>query len=255
MSQVRSVTYVSGLDTGQFGAARGIRTPDPVITNDVLYRLSYCGGPCSSRAQRDGPKTRAHLISGTAPIGKKKGRHLGHDPEKHALGAMTRWMGTGFPKDHAPNNWVRPVSRPSGTGIPASRRLAPSACRFARRIHRSAPRHRSRDRPARAESGSRPAPALLPAWRDPGGNGTTAPGPRLAVRAAAMTAGAPLALMGPAGTGPGAAWPAGERALAKRPVRPPVPPWRPAANCPARRAPDSPRRGAGPAAPARARRA
>ena len=26
------------------GAARGIRTPDPIITNDVLYRLSYCGG-------------------------------------------------------------------------------------------------------------------------------------------------------------------------------------------------------------------
>jgi hypothetical protein len=26
------------------GAARGIRTPDPVITNDVLYQLSYCGG-------------------------------------------------------------------------------------------------------------------------------------------------------------------------------------------------------------------
>ena len=26
-----------------FGAARGIRTPDPIITNDVLYRLSYCG--------------------------------------------------------------------------------------------------------------------------------------------------------------------------------------------------------------------
>jgi hypothetical protein len=25
------------------GAARGIRTPDPIITNDVLYRLSYCG--------------------------------------------------------------------------------------------------------------------------------------------------------------------------------------------------------------------
>jgi hypothetical protein len=25
------------------GAARGIRTPDPVITNDVLYQLSYCG--------------------------------------------------------------------------------------------------------------------------------------------------------------------------------------------------------------------
>ena len=27
------------------GAARGIRTPDPVITNDVLYQLSYCGEP------------------------------------------------------------------------------------------------------------------------------------------------------------------------------------------------------------------
>jgi hypothetical protein len=25
------------------GAARGIRTPDPIITNDVLYQLSYCG--------------------------------------------------------------------------------------------------------------------------------------------------------------------------------------------------------------------
>ena len=27
------------------GAARGIRTPDPIITNDVLYQLSYCGIP------------------------------------------------------------------------------------------------------------------------------------------------------------------------------------------------------------------
>jgi hypothetical protein len=27
----------------EFGAARGIRTPDPIITNDVLYQLSYCG--------------------------------------------------------------------------------------------------------------------------------------------------------------------------------------------------------------------
>ena len=72
MSQVRSVTYVSGPDICDAGAARGIRTPDPVITNDVLYRLSYCGGPSSSRPG-DSLKTRAHLISGTAPIGKKKG--------------------------------------------------------------------------------------------------------------------------------------------------------------------------------------
>src|SRR5690348_2787740 len=33
---------LSGLEDG---AARGTRTPDPVITNDVLYQLSYCGGP------------------------------------------------------------------------------------------------------------------------------------------------------------------------------------------------------------------
>jgi hypothetical protein len=36
------------------GAARGTRTPDPVITNDVLYQLSYCGGP-SKIAFRTGP--------------------------------------------------------------------------------------------------------------------------------------------------------------------------------------------------------
>jgi hypothetical protein len=44
-------TAISGKNSIQFlhyvldfaGAARGIRTPDPIITNDVLYRLSYCG--------------------------------------------------------------------------------------------------------------------------------------------------------------------------------------------------------------------
>src|SRR6185437_6109334 len=36
---------VSGPDHSENGAARGIRTPDPVITNDVLYQLSYCGEP------------------------------------------------------------------------------------------------------------------------------------------------------------------------------------------------------------------
>ena len=29
------------------GAANRTRTCDPVITNDVLYQLSYCGGPCA----------------------------------------------------------------------------------------------------------------------------------------------------------------------------------------------------------------
>jgi hypothetical protein len=35
----------TGVDDGErgSGAARGIRTPDPRITNAMLYRLSYCG--------------------------------------------------------------------------------------------------------------------------------------------------------------------------------------------------------------------
>jgi hypothetical protein len=37
------------------GAARGIRTPDPVITNDVLYQLSYCGGT-RTRSDRYGDR-------------------------------------------------------------------------------------------------------------------------------------------------------------------------------------------------------
>ena len=37
------------LDILNVGAARGIRTPDPVITNDVLYQLSYCGEPARAR--------------------------------------------------------------------------------------------------------------------------------------------------------------------------------------------------------------
>ena len=32
------------------GAAREIRTPDPIITNDVLYQLSYCGPVEQGRA-------------------------------------------------------------------------------------------------------------------------------------------------------------------------------------------------------------
>ena len=33
---------------GGSGAARGNRTPDPIITNDVLYHLSYCGNAPST---------------------------------------------------------------------------------------------------------------------------------------------------------------------------------------------------------------
>ena len=43
--EISGLTWISPDGFGlPDGAARGIRTPDPIITNDVLYRLSYCGG-------------------------------------------------------------------------------------------------------------------------------------------------------------------------------------------------------------------
>jgi hypothetical protein len=51
------------------GAANRIRTCDPVITNDVLYQLSYCGEPCD--ACENAPDKRPHLISATAGFCKK----------------------------------------------------------------------------------------------------------------------------------------------------------------------------------------
>ncbi len=43
MSWVRSVTHVSGPDNGKDGAPGRTRTADPLITNQVLYQLSYKG--------------------------------------------------------------------------------------------------------------------------------------------------------------------------------------------------------------------
>src|SRR5690348_11458421 len=68
------VTYVLGtfchpcVRVGQVtdGAARGIRTPDPIITNDVLYRLSYCGISRRLAARNPtGRRTRAHIAAAT----------------------------------------------------------------------------------------------------------------------------------------------------------------------------------------------
>ena len=39
----RSVNQIISYLFDFAGAARGIRTPDPLITNEVLYQLSYCG--------------------------------------------------------------------------------------------------------------------------------------------------------------------------------------------------------------------
>ena len=42
--------YWQKISGPKFGAAREIRTPDPIITNDVLYQLSYCGPADQRRA-------------------------------------------------------------------------------------------------------------------------------------------------------------------------------------------------------------
>ena len=49
--EVFSEMLRSGLSDEKAGAANRTRTCDPVITNDVLYQLSYCGGPtCCAQA-------------------------------------------------------------------------------------------------------------------------------------------------------------------------------------------------------------
>ena len=45
MSPVQTVTYVSGMDPGDFGAGEGIRTLDPHVGNVMLYQLSYSRAP------------------------------------------------------------------------------------------------------------------------------------------------------------------------------------------------------------------
>ena len=49
---------VAASSTPKAGAARGTRTPDPVITNDVLYQLSYCGGPSKKRVPHGAERVR-----------------------------------------------------------------------------------------------------------------------------------------------------------------------------------------------------
>ena len=44
--QILNAETASPKGTGRFwirGAGEGTRTPDPIITNDVLYQLSYTG--------------------------------------------------------------------------------------------------------------------------------------------------------------------------------------------------------------------
>jgi hypothetical protein len=45
-----SVTYVSGIDPRDFGAGEWTRTIDLLITNQLLYQLSYAGQACHAEA-------------------------------------------------------------------------------------------------------------------------------------------------------------------------------------------------------------
>ncbi len=60
------------------GAANRTRTCDPVITNDVLYQLSYCGEPW--RGFGSGPKTPAPDIGRAAILQEKRGLLTGTYP-------------------------------------------------------------------------------------------------------------------------------------------------------------------------------
>lgn len=53
------------------GAANRTRTCDPVITNDVLYQLSYCGGPNAGLGPR--PETPAPDIGHGSDWQEKRG--------------------------------------------------------------------------------------------------------------------------------------------------------------------------------------
>ena len=59
------------------GAARGIRTPDPLITNEVLYQLSYCG--IANVAIREGD-----LLPPRLPLGKGRKGWKGLPDRKNA---------------------------------------------------------------------------------------------------------------------------------------------------------------------------
>jgi hypothetical protein len=58
---------------GKNGAAEGIRTPDPIITNDVLYQLSYRGasGLDAGRYAAGNAAPRGVLITASGLQGKR----------------------------------------------------------------------------------------------------------------------------------------------------------------------------------------
>src|SRR4051794_7109384 len=104
MQETRMSTELVG------GAANRIRTCDPVITNDVLYQLSYCGGPCGAFSNK--LKTPAPDIGHATILQEKRGHTTG---KKRSRGGKT-WL--------MPRN--RLLSRPSAKESRASRQPGPA---------------------------------------------------------------------------------------------------------------------------------
>lgn len=100
------------------GAANRTRTCDPVITNDVLYQLSYCGGP---NAASGVSRQRPHLISGMAPIGKKNAVPTKRFQAKHGLG-LDPWASSGSHQENASKQESRRL-----VAAPAGQKSSPAA--------------------------------------------------------------------------------------------------------------------------------
>jgi hypothetical protein len=69
------MSWIERLPIRSAGAANRIRTCDPVITNDVLYQLSYCGGPCGAFSKQQ--KTPAPDIGHATILQEKRGHSTG----------------------------------------------------------------------------------------------------------------------------------------------------------------------------------
>jgi hypothetical protein len=88
--RIRSASAIERLSGAIDGAAEGIRTPDPRITNAVLYRLSYRGMPTEWRRSN----TRGLLTQDSLPA---NGRGVIESPGRGAYAAKNtnelNWVG------------------------------------------------------------------------------------------------------------------------------------------------------------------
>src|ERR1700730_11490237 len=92
------------------GAANRTRTCDPVITNDVLYQLSYCGGPSGLRSAT-GLKTLAPDIGHRPSLQEKRWPARPRESpapagQKAAPAAGLAWHGTDLFREFVTSRFV-----------------------------------------------------------------------------------------------------------------------------------------------------